>query len=78
MTPSDVLNMWDGYRWRRQQQENMIAALITVYIANYAGKSSKKQLRLKDIFSDGRFGGGKRLTDDDKAIIAELYGGDED
>ena len=52
----------------------MLAALVTVYIANYAGKSSKKTLKLKDIFSDGRFDG--RITDDDRAFLDELYGAD--
>ena len=52
----------------------MLAALVTVYIANYAGKSSKKTLKLKDIFSDGRFG---RITNDDRAFLDELYGGGE-
>lgn len=75
MTPTDVINIWNGYRWRRQQQENMLAALVTVYIANYAGKSSKKTLKLQDIFSDGRFDG--RITDDDRAFLDELYGGGE-
>lgn len=49
----------------------MLAALVTVYIANYAGKSSKKTLKLKDIFSDGR------ITDDDRVFLDELYGGGE-
>ncbi len=53
----------------------MLAALVTVYIANYAGKSSKKTLKLKDIFSDGRFDG--RITDDDRVFLDELYGGGE-
>lgn len=53
----------------------MLAALVTVYIANYAGKSSKKTLKLKDIFNDGRFD--ERITDDDRAFLDELYGGGE-
>ncbi len=53
----------------------MLAALVTVYIANYAGKSSKKTLKLKDIFNDGRFDG--QITDDDRAFLDELYGGGE-
>lgn len=35
----------------------------------------KKTLKLKDIFSDGRFDG--RITDDDRAFLDELYGGGE-
>lgn len=53
----------------------MLAALVTVYIANYAGKSSKKTLKLKDIFSDGRFD--SRITEDDRALLKEMYEGGE-
>lgn len=53
----------------------MLAALVTVYIANYAGKSSKKTLKLKDIFSDGRFD--SRITEGDRALLKEMYEGGE-
>lgn len=71
LTPHELIEMWKGYLWRRQQKENMIASLITVWIANWAGKSSKKRIDIKDVFKDGRFR--KPLTKEDYAIIEELY-----
>ena len=73
ITPRELLNMWHGYIWRRQQNENMLASLVTTWIANYAGKSSKGKVTVKDIFSDGRFNKTTELTDDDREIIEELY-----
>lgn len=55
----------------------MIASLVTTWIANYAGKSSKKRLTIKDIFNDGRFDKGKSWTEEDQAMFDELYGGGE-
>ena len=51
----------------------MLASLVTVWIANFAGKVSKKRLSVKDIFADGRFKKSVKLSDDDNEIIAELY-----
>lgn len=69
--------MYHGYLWRRQQDENMLASLVTTWIANYAGKSSRKCVTVKDIFNDGRFDRGRSWTDEDQAIFDELYGGGE-
>lgn len=69
--------MWHGYIWRRQQNENMIASLVTTWIANYAGKSSKKRVTIKDIFNDGRFDKVKSWTEEDQAMFDRLYGGGE-
>ena len=55
----------------------MIASLVTTWIANYAGKSSKKRITIKDIFSDGRFDKDKSWTEDDQAMFDRLYGGGE-
>ena len=73
LTPHELVELWRGYIWRKQQQENMLASLVTVWIANFAGKVSKKRLSVKDIFSDGRFKKSVKLSDDDNEIIAELY-----
>lgn len=51
----------------------MLASLVTVWIANYAGKMSKKRISVKDIFADGRFKKSTKLTEEDNEIIAELY-----
>jgi hypothetical protein len=72
LTLKEFVNLWQGYIWRKQQQENTIAGLVTVWIANTAGKSLKKNISIEQVFKDGRFK--KALTDDDKAMIAELYG----
>lgn len=69
--------MWHGYIWRRQQNENMIASLVTTWIANYAGRSSKKRVTIKDIFNDGRFDKVKSWTEEDQAMFDRLYGGGE-
>jgi hypothetical protein len=73
LTPHELSEMWHGYVWRRQQNENMLASLVTVWIANYAGKTSKKRITVKDIFNDGRFKKSTELTDEDREIIEELY-----
>lgn len=50
----------------------MLASLVTVWIANYAGKSSKKKITLKDVFNDGRFK--KRISaEEERAIIDEIW-----
>lgn len=69
-TPYEIINLWHGYIWRRQQTENMLASLVTVWIANSAGKTYKKKIEVKDIFADGRFR--KKWTAADDAIKAEL------
>ena len=51
----------------------MLASLVTVWIANFAGKVSKKRLSVEDVFEDGRFKKSVKLSEDDKEIIAELY-----
>lgn len=73
LTPYELINLWHGYIWRRQQQENMLASLVTTWIANSAGKSYKKKVTVADVLPDGRF---KNLKLDaaDRAIIDELYG----
>lgn len=55
----------------------MIASLVTTWIANYAGKSSKKRVTVKDIFNDGRFDKVKSWTEEDQAMFDRLYGGGE-
>ena len=72
LTLKEFVNMWHAHIWRKQQQENMIAALVTVWIANTAGKSLKKNIGIESIFKDGRFT--RALSDDDRALIDELYG----
>lgn len=51
----------------------MIASLVTVWIANSAGKTYKKQITLKDVFCDGRFR--RKWNEDDDAILAEIERG---
>ena len=53
LTLKEFVNLWHGYIWRKQQQENMLAALVTVWIANTAGKSLSKNLSIENIFKDG-------------------------
>lgn len=55
LTPYELLNMYEGYRVRQRQQENMLAQLVTLWIANTAGKTMKRELTLNQIFKDGRF-----------------------
>ena len=76
LTPHEILEKWRGYLWRRQQQENMVASLVTVWIANTAGKVLKKPLGIKDIFKDGRFT--KPWTAEDMEILEELNKGGEE
>ena len=68
-----MIELRNGYIWRQQQKENTLAALVTLPIANYAGKVSKENLTLKDIFNDGRFDRRVEFTADDEAIIEEIY-----
>ena len=56
LTPYEVVNMYHGNRVRHREFENTIASLVTIWIANTAGKSLKKELTLKNLFRDGRFG----------------------
>lgn len=73
LTPQEVINLWHGYIWRRREKENRLASLVTVWIANSAGKTFKKKLTVKDIFADGRFR--KKWSSADDAILAELEKG---
>lgn len=72
-TPVEFVNLWHGYLWRKQEKENMLASLVTVWIANSAGKSYKKQITVRDIFGDGRFS--KKWNKDDDEILAEIERG---
>lgn len=71
LTPYELIELWRGYLWRREEMETTIASLVTVWIANTAGKALKKRVTVKDII------GSKRrkttLNDNDRAIIKELY-----
>ena len=71
-TPIEILDLFNGYLWRRQQYENTIGALVSCYIANFAGKTTKRNVTIKDIFKDGRFKPKKQR--DDREIIKELWG----
>lgn len=80
-TPHELVSLWHGYLWRKQERENMLASLVTVWIANSAGKSYKKRITVKDVFADGRFQ--KKWTAADDAIVAEMerkveHGGERD
>lgn len=70
LTPYEFINMYDGYRWRKLQTENMLASLVTVWIANMAGKSLKRPLTMQKIFRDGRFS--RPLTDEDCEILDDI------
>ena len=72
MTWQEFVNTWHAHIYRTQQRENMIAGLVTVWIANMAGKALNKPMELNNIFKDGRFK--LRLTDEDKAVFYEIYG----
>lgn len=72
LTWQEFVNTWHAYIYRMQQQENMIAGLVTIWIANMAGKALKKPMQIGSIFKDGRFR--QRLTEADKALFEELYG----
>lgn len=73
-TPHEIREKWYAYLWRRKEQENTLASLVTVWIANTAGKVLKKPLTVKDVFSDGRFK--KEFTADDWKIFDEIKGGE--
>ena len=55
-----------------QQQQDMIASLVTCYIANYAGKVAKRPLSVKDIFPDRH---GPKITEADLDYLKEIMGG---
>jgi hypothetical protein len=71
LTPHELIELWRGYLWRREEMETTLASLVTVWIANTAGKALKKRVKLEDII------GSKRrkieLNDNDRALIQELY-----
>ena len=71
LTPHELIELWRGYLWRREKDEETLAGLVTVWIANTAGKTLKRRVKLEDII------GSKRrkieLNDNDRAIIEELY-----
>ena len=71
LTPYELIELWHGYLWRREEMETTLASLVTVWIANTAGKTLKKRVKLEDII------GSKRrkieLNDNDRALIQELY-----
>lgn len=71
LTPHELIELWRGYLWRREKDEETLAGLVTVWIANTAGKTLKRRVKLEDII------GSKRrkieLNDNDRAIIRELY-----
>ncbi len=55
MTVFDAVNLIDGYVFKYRQMQNLLAEFITLPVINTAGKVVKKNLGLKDLFSDGRF-----------------------
>lgn len=63
LTPYELINLYAGYIWRNRQAENMIASLVTVWIANTAGKTLKRPMTVAKIFKDGRF---KKSVDPNK------------
>ncbi len=72
LTWQEFVNAWHAHIYRTQQRENMIAGLVTVWIANMAGKALNKTVQINDILKDGRFK--RRLTEEDKALFYEIYG----
>lgn len=68
----EIVNMAHGYEVRRRAKENMIAQLVTLWIANTAGKVLKKELTMSQIFKDGRFAS-DISTDEIQEILQEYY-----
>ena len=71
LTPYELIELWRGYLWRREEVETTLASLVTVWIANTAGKALKKRVKVEDIIGSKR----KKieLTDKDREMIKELY-----
>lgn len=71
LTPYELIELWRGYLWRREEAETTLASLVTVWIANTAGKALKKRVKVEDIIGSKR----KKieLTDKDREMIKELY-----
>jgi hypothetical protein len=63
LTPYEAINLYHGWLWRGERQEETLAGLVTLWIANMAGKANKKPLKMKDIFRDGRFRGKETLDE---------------
>lgn len=72
MSIYEIVNMAHGYTVRHKAKENMLAQLVTLWIANTAGKVLKKELTMSQLFKDGRFS--SDITQDEiKEILQECY-----
>lgn len=71
LTPYELMVLWHGYLWRREELETTIASLVTVWIANCSGKTLKKRVTVKDVIGTKKRK--LKLTESDKEIIKELY-----
>ena len=71
LTPYELIELWRGYLWRREEAETTLASLVTVWIANTAGKTLRKRVKVEDVIGSKR----KKieLTDKDREMIKELY-----
>ena len=72
LTIKEFINMWHAYIWKQQQTENMIASLVTIWIANSVPRKNNKAIKLDEIITDGRFD--KILTDSDREVYEDLFG----
>ena len=50
LQPDEFFGLWDGYRWRQEQQEDMTAYFVC-QLMNISGKSLKRAITPKELLS---------------------------
>jgi hypothetical protein len=70
LQPGEFLGLWDGYRWRQEQQENM-AAFFVCQLMNISGKSLKRAITPKELLKPLR--GPERRHKQDEAYLKQQF-----
>lgn len=48
LQPHEFMQLWDGYRWRQEQQENLMAYFVSG-LMNVSGKKLKRLITSEDL-----------------------------
>lgn len=62
LQPQEFLDLWEGYQWRKEDQQNTIA----YFVSNLMSVNAMKPVQMKDLLKPLRGNKGKKSKTDDE------------
>jgi hypothetical protein len=73
LQPGEFLQLWDGYIWRQEQQEDMLAYFVSC-LMNVSGKSLKRRITPKELLKPLREPKKPRDRKADEEYLKDKFG----